>query len=148
MENIRKLINGQLYVPFAERIRRSIEMNFEHEGRPNKWEKSQRAKAEGGRTLSLSGKLRNSISYKISGDKITFGTNIIYAKIHQFGGHLNKTVTVKEHERNIKTAFGKALDNVKKVTVKSHSRKMNTKIKKINLTNRMPFMFLLQVLKM
>ena len=50
------------------------------------WEKSFRAKHEGGQTLSLSRRLRNSITYKATGSSATVGTPVVYAAIHQFGG--------------------------------------------------------------
>lgn len=50
------------------------------------WEKSFRAKHEGGQTLSLSRRLRNSITYTATGSSATVGTNVVYAAIHQFGG--------------------------------------------------------------
>lgn len=50
------------------------------------WEKSFRAKHEGGQTLSLSRRLRNSITYTATGSTATVGTSVEYAAIHQFGG--------------------------------------------------------------
>lgn len=50
------------------------------------WEKSFRAKHGGGQTLSLSRRLRNSITYTATGSTATVGTNVVYAAIHQFGG--------------------------------------------------------------
>lgn len=50
------------------------------------WKKSFRAEHEGGQTLSLSRRLRNSITYIATPTGVTIGTNVIYAAIHQFGG--------------------------------------------------------------
>ena len=50
------------------------------------WEKSFRAKHEGGQTLSLTRRLRNSITYTATASTATVGTNVAYAAIHQFGG--------------------------------------------------------------
>ena len=50
------------------------------------WEKSFRAKHEGGQTLSLTRRLRNSITYTATAGTATVGTNVAYAAIHQFGG--------------------------------------------------------------
>lgn len=50
------------------------------------WEKSFRARHEGGQTLSLTRRLRNSITYQATGSSVAVGTNVIYAAIHQFGG--------------------------------------------------------------
>lgn len=51
------------------------------------WEKSMRAQgAEGGQTLRLSSRLRNSLRWEATRDSVTIGTNVVYAAIHQFGG--------------------------------------------------------------
>jgi phage gpG-like protein len=130
INNFGSSFEQKIIPPFAERVRRSIAMNFKQEGRPNKWKRSKRAENEGGKTLSLKGILQNSISYRITQQKITYTTNVIYAAIHNFGGVINKTVTVKQHERTIKQAFGRVLDHIQTVSVSSHQRKMNTKIPK------------------
>lgn len=50
------------------------------------WEKSFRARTEGGQTLSLSRRLRNSITFDATDSSVAVGTNVQYAAIHQFGG--------------------------------------------------------------
>jgi phage gpG-like protein len=50
-------------------------------------------------------------------------TNVSYAKAHEYG--FSGTVTVKEHLRTIKEAFGKSLKEPVTFTVSSHSAKMN-----------------------
>lgn len=49
------------------------------------WKKSRRTEG-GGQTLSLTRRLRNSITSAYSGTTATVGTNVVYAAIHQFGG--------------------------------------------------------------
>lgn len=50
------------------------------------WRPSFRARTEGGQTLSLTRRLRNSITYQATATSVAVGTNVIYAAIHQFGG--------------------------------------------------------------
>lgn len=50
------------------------------------WEKSWRARNEGGQTLRLTSRLRNSITYVASRTSVEAGTNVVSAAIHQFGG--------------------------------------------------------------
>lgn len=50
------------------------------------WKPSQRATDEGGQTLRLTGRLRNSITYRADHASVEIGTNVVYAAIHQFGG--------------------------------------------------------------
>lgn len=54
------------------------------EGTP--WKPSRRVQEEGGQTLSLSGRLRRSLTTASSRTTATVGTNDIRAAIHQFGG--------------------------------------------------------------
>lgn len=69
-------------------LKTGAQLRFRSTSRPDgaAWEKSFRAKHEGGQTLSLSRRLRNSITYTATGSSATVGTNVVYAAIHQFGG--------------------------------------------------------------
>jgi len=99
------------------RIDASIAQNFRKEGRPDKWKKSIRAKATGGKTLSDTGTLKNSIVVDIGKrQQIIAGTGTVYAAVHQFG--FKKTVDVKAHTRKLK--HGSTT-----VNVKAHKMKMN-----------------------
>lgn len=71
------------------------------------WEKSARAKAQGGQTLVDSGRLRDSITWRADKDSAEWGTNVIYAGVHQFG--LDEPVNVGAHTRLITQAFGRPL---------------------------------------
>lgn len=70
----------------GEIVRTSIEQNFAETGRPEKWPESQRVKRKGGQTLSDKGRLRRSFTVQAESDRVSVGTNVIYAAIHQFGG--------------------------------------------------------------
>lgn len=71
--------------------------------------------------------LRRSIDQRIVTDTTAISgivsTNLKYGKAHEEGFH--GTVTVKEHLRLVKQAFGKPLKYPVWATVKSHSVKMN-----------------------
>jgi len=62
--------------------------NFEQESAPGgaPWKPSWRARRDGGQTLSLTGRLKSSITHQASANDAIVGTNVIYAAIHQFGG--------------------------------------------------------------
>ena len=47
---------------------------------------SLRAKLRGGQTLIETGRLRSSFTFEVLGQVVRWGTNVIYAAIHQFGG--------------------------------------------------------------
>lgn len=51
-----------------------------------KWEPSARALSQGGKTLTDTARLRDSIDYAATPTKVMVGSNLRYARIHQFGG--------------------------------------------------------------
>ncbi len=65
----------------------STQERFETETAPDggKWQPSIRARVQGGKTLTLSGRLANSITHRATGDSVEIGTNLIYANTHQEG---------------------------------------------------------------
>ena len=65
---------------------RSVAKTFQAGGRPNLWGASRRAANEGGRTLMLTGRLRNSIAFTSEQFRVVIGTNLRYARIQQEGG--------------------------------------------------------------
>lgn len=52
----------------------------------NKWKESLRARLTGSKTLTQDGHLADSITSKATDKKAEWGSNRIYAAIHQFGG--------------------------------------------------------------
>jgi phage gpG-like protein len=72
------------------------------------------------------GRLQDSIkatSTQSSGSiNTTIGTNVEYAAVHEYG--FSGEVTVKEHLRMIKQAFGRAIKPVQ-ATVREHARMVN-----------------------
>lgn len=79
-----------------------------------------------GQVLNVqTGRLRRSINQRViatdSKIKGIVGTNVEYARPHEMG--FSDDVTVKEHLRTIKKAFGKDIEP-KQVQVRSHTRKV------------------------
>lgn len=52
----------------------------------NKWPESGRARTQGGKTLLDTGRLLQSITHEAGDDQAAWGTNVVYAAIHHFGG--------------------------------------------------------------
>lgn len=104
---------------------RSIAKNFKAGGRPTKWKRSGRVKREGGQTLVETARLKKSITMDVSGNTLTVGTNVKYARIHQLGGRITKNATIREHWRIMTKAFGKEIPG-RSVLVRRHQRQMNT----------------------
>lgn len=88
------------------------------------WEPSQRALADGGKTLTDSGLLRSSITYVAGRDQVEWGSNLEYARRHQEG--FSGSEEVSAHERTIRTAFGRALPGPLTVNVGPFTRQANT----------------------
>lgn len=72
----------------AEAALEQIATSFEQERDPwdRPWPKSLRAEMEGGQTLSDTGRLRRSFTYRANDQGFIVGTNVRYAAIHQYGG--------------------------------------------------------------
>ena len=64
---------------------RATAKRFQIGGEP-KWPTSRRASSEGGRTMLLSNRLRNSIAYEADAQGCIVGTNVAYAKLVGEGG--------------------------------------------------------------
>jgi len=67
--------------------------NFERQQTPTgqRWRPSQRVLASGrGKTLQLSGRLMASITHRVIDSAVEWGTNVLYAAIHQFGGTIQR----------------------------------------------------------
>lgn len=111
----------------GETTRRSIQKTFDAGGRPAKWEKSNRVKADGGETLKLKGILKNSITVLTTKeDSVSVGTADKRARVLHAGAKKGSFGTfshnVKSHDRKIVQVFGRVLDAPKTVTVKGHTR--------------------------
>jgi phage gpG-like protein len=86
-----------------------------------------RANKLSGQVLKVrTGRLRNSIGRDVtsSGSTVTgiVSTPVVYAKPHEYGFH--GTVSVREHMRTVKQAFGRPIEPVQ-ATVRQHEMKMN-----------------------
>ena len=117
---MRRLVNrsGVIAVNFSKE--RFVKKDWLDGTSRQSWDK--RKKADRGSLMVRSGRLKRSIRKMSEGDYFVYvGTDVPYAQIHNEGGEINKTVTVRTHSR---TRKGRT------ETVKSHRRKMNIKMPK------------------
>ena len=117
---MRRLVNrsGVIAVNFSKE--RFVKKDWLNGTSRQNWDK--RKKADRGSLMVRSGRLKRSIRKMSEGDYFVYvGTDVPYAQIHNEGGDINKTVTVRTHSR---TRKGRT------ETVKSHRRKMNIKMPK------------------
>lgn len=126
----------------CERMQLSSEETFRKGGRPTEWPRSKRVTRAGDLsatkrrvggpllTLTLTGRLRQSVVWRPTGpSEMRGGTNVVYGRIHQLGGHIGGTANVGMYIRTITEAFGKPLkDGPTQVIVGPHPRHMDTTI--------------------
>ncbi len=122
LEHLNKIIRNfgkieKILFGVGEYMLSSVEENFQVSGRPKKWRKLSVAtlksgykykkyKKRGGITKGFtkhitgkkilidSGRLKNSIAYKVNKTKLYVGTTVIYAALHQFGGYAGRNKKV------------------------------------------------------
>lgn len=118
-----------LMVDIGELIIAETDDNFAAERSPSgkPWKPSQRAKNEGGKTLTDHRHLRDSIAKKVTPVSVEVGTNKVYAAIHQFGFEGNQTIGA--HKRLATQAFGKELKFAVWQSVKQHTRKVSMPVR-------------------
>jgi phage gpG-like protein len=110
--------------------------NWVDKNMPTAWDK--RKKKARGSILVQSGRLKRSIRITAKGRYfVEIGTDVPYAKIHNEGGKITQTVTVKAHKRTKSIAKSSNIRSRKAsrqrvkagtTTVREHSRKMNLSI--------------------
>ena len=111
---MRRLVNrsGVVAVNFSKE--RFVKKDWLDGNSREAWKK--RKKPDRGSLMVKSGRLKRSIRKLSEGDYFVYvGTDVPYAQIHNEGGKINKTITVRTHSR---TRKGRT------ETVKSHRRKM------------------------
>ncbi len=80
-----------------------------------RWIPSIRVRQGGGQTLRLKNRLMDSITHNSTNSGTAWGTNVVYAAIHQFGG------TIKAKGKNLRFKIGGRFVSVKKVTIPKRS---------------------------
>ena len=102
---------------------------FDRETDPagQKWQKSERAKAEGGKTLTDTARLKGSIAYEASATSIRVGTNVAYARVHQDG--FSGTQKVATHKRTMSQVFGLKLQSPIEVIVPAFQRSIKMPVR-------------------
>jgi phage virion morphogenesis protein len=70
----------------------STRLRFKNQAGPDgqAWKPSKRAQKTGGQTLVHKARLLRSITHRATGSSAEWGSNVVYAGIHQFGGKINK----------------------------------------------------------
>jgi len=147
MENLRKRLPDVVGATAVEFYKGSFRRQGYIDNTMEKWKGRKKQKKDRGSKRAIlvqSGALRRSIrvTHKDQ-NQVRVGTDVPYARAHNDGATINKTVEVTAHKRRKKTKFTSSFSDVETrkerkrttkkhtgetVEVKSHSRKMNTKI--------------------
>lgn len=86
----------------------AVEENFAQQGRP-RWAELRSvgvSRGAGYRILQDSGRLAASITRSFDDSTARVGTNVVYARIHQFGGRTKAHVIRAKNKRALYTPFG------------------------------------------
>lgn len=104
----------------AEAVRTSTLERYKQEKDPEgkKWKSSIRAEAEGGKTLTDTARLRNSIRAKSDVSGFTVGTNTIYASTHQLGEKGRKITIRAKTSKGLVFKIGDQWIRKRQVTVR------------------------------
>lgn len=119
---MRRLVNrsGVVAVNFSKE--RFVRKDWLDGNSRQTWEK--RKRKDKGSLMVRSGRLKRSIRKMSEGDYFVYiGTDVPYAKAHNEGGEITKTVNVRSHSRARK-------GRTDKFKVKSYQRKMNLTLRK------------------
>lgn len=108
----------------ARMMKTATQMRFRMQQAPDgsRWWPSAAARKRGGQTLRDSNRLYRSITTRSGRGYAEAGTNVVYARVHQFG--MNEPVNVRPHHRMIRADHGASGVSVKRVPVKGHARMM------------------------
>lgn len=70
----------------------STRLRFKNQVGPDgqRWKPSQRVRKHGGQTLVLKARLLRSIAHSATNHSAEWGTNVVYAGIHNFGGEIKR----------------------------------------------------------
>lgn len=81
-----------LWKAFGQYGETSTRLRFKNQAGPDgtPWKVSKRVRKQGGQTLVLKARLLRSITHNATNSGTEWGSNVVYARIHQLGGKINK----------------------------------------------------------
>lgn len=81
-----------LWEAFGQYGESSTRLRFQKQAGPDgkAWRPSRRVQKHGGQTLVLKRRLERSITYRANNSGTEWGSNVVYARIHQLGGKIEK----------------------------------------------------------
>ncbi|MDD5539208.1 MAG: phage virion morphogenesis protein [Candidatus Marinimicrobia bacterium] len=93
----------------GERVVEQTKERFESGGPApdgTEWKEPKTANKKRIRTLTVSSELKDSVRYQVQGNRLSAGTNKVYAAIHQFGGPESAMDILPVRKKALNTPFG------------------------------------------
>ncbi|HEY1136580.1 MAG TPA: phage virion morphogenesis protein [Xanthomonadaceae bacterium] len=103
LERLRDAMQGRGSLAAMQEIGRygktSTQFRFRDQRGPDgaRWIPSEPAIERGGQTLRKTGRLFRSLTWRATPGEASWGTNVVYAAVHQYG--IAKSVSVRQHKR-------------------------------------------------
>jgi len=107
---------------YVKRIENIINGYFRKGGSPNGQWKA--ITYRDGQVLLDTGNLMRNVVGQVVGEDMQIINRASYAAIHNYGGKVQATQTVKQHTRRINQAFGKPI-KARDITISQHQRNVN-----------------------
>lgn len=81
-----------LWQAFGQYGETSTRLRFKNQAGPDgvRWKPSARVREKGGQTLVLKSRLMRSVTHNANNSGTEWGSNVVYARIHQLGGKIDK----------------------------------------------------------
>lgn len=136
LERLRDAMQGQGSLAAMQEIGRygktSTQFRFRDQRGPDgaRWLQSQAARERGGQTLRNTNRLFRSFTWRATPGEASWGTNVVYARVHQYG--IAENVNVRAHTRMVRQRYGEGASSTRRVQVRAHQRPM--------LMHRRPFL--------
>ncbi|MBL8260926.1 MAG: phage virion morphogenesis protein [Xanthomonadaceae bacterium] len=136
LERLRDAMQGRGSLAAMQAIGRygktSTQFRFRDQRGPDgaRWLPSQAARERGGQTLRHTSRLFRSFTWQATPGEASWGTNVVYARVHQYG--IAENVSVRAHSRMVRQQFGEGASSTRRAQVRAHQRPM--------LMHRRPFL--------
>ncbi len=113
----------------GEMMLRSTDQRFKNQVDPEgapwlpidpEWRDEKRRRGHIQKILQMRGRLRGSIAYKASNDRVAVGSNVVYAAIHQLGGDIDQPRRTQSIAFTRKGKFASAKQVAKKPSKITH----------------------------
>jgi phage virion morphogenesis protein len=128
LERLRDAVQGRGSLSAMQAIGRygktSTQFRFRDQKGPDgkRWIPSEPAIERGGQTLRRTNRLFRSLTWRATPGEASWGTNVVYARVHQYG--IAEVVSVRQHKRRHQVVRPDGSSSLKMVEIPAHRRPM------------------------